>query len=502
MQIHELSRRRRADEGIMDIARGIGDAVGVTKGQAASAGILDKDAKLAAVRKNSDMKRVAAEFAAGWNKEAATLAKTAPAAGAAPLPVAEDTDAAPTSAEQDAADARVAASGASPEEVAKQRAAREQTIAARTSRTAPTVKTADPSVDPRLNPIANPRLNPTANPAINPTANPRLNPTANPAINPTANPAAATTTPTKPGAPPGFNAANVMKMPGMQPAGKKPAPATPTKPGTPPGFNAANVMKMPGMPGQPATPGAITPGATKPAPATTTPTKSGTPPGFNAANVMKMPGMPGQPTVPGAAKPAPATPAAAATPPAAPATAAPPKNTATAEYLKKFLAYVNQKTAIRDSTTYQMIGLNQILYQSGLRAELDKAKAEVLKAYEAGQDVTAAATDYILTAMAGAQLISSKNRAGVDQQLPDPVTAPDATTGGAPPGTTAAAPGAASGSLSKEDVQGLFKLNGVDSAMLTKLGTALQQASGTNTVNRTGNNTIDNMIRALGFKVK
>jgi hypothetical protein len=458
MQIHELSRRRRADEGIMDIARGIGDAVGVTKGQAASAGILDKDAKLAAVRKNSDMKRVAAEFAAGWNKEAATLAKTAPAAGAAPLPVAEDTDAAPTSAEQDAADARVAASGASPEEVAKQRAAREQTIAARTSRTAPTVKTADPSVDPRLNPIANPRLNPTANPAINPTANPRLNPTANPAINPTANPAAATTTPTKPGAPPGFNAANVMKMPGMQPAGKKPAPATPTKPGTPPGFNAANVMKMPGMPGQP--------------------------------------------TVPGAAKPAPATPAAAATPPAAPATAAPPKNTATAEYLKKFLAYVNQKTAIRDSTTYQMIGLNQILYQSGLRAELDKAKAEVLKAYEAGQDVTAAATDYILTAMAGAQLISSKNRAGVDQQLPDPVTAPDATTGGAPPGTTAAAPGAASGSLSKEDVQGLFKLNGVDSAMLTKLGTALQQASGTNTVNRTGNNTIDNMIRALGFKVK
>jgi hypothetical protein len=212
--------------------------------------------------------------------------------------------------------------------------------------------------------------------------------------------------------------------------------------------------------------------------------------------------MPGQPTVPGAAKPAPATPAAAATPPAAPATAAPPKNTATAEYLKKFLAYVNQKTAIRDSTTYQMIGLNQILYQSGLRAELDKAKAEVLKAYEAGQDVTAAATDYILTAMAGAQLISSKNRAGVDQQLPDPVTAPDATTGGAPPGTTAAAPGAASGSLSKEDVQGLFKLNGVDSAMLTKLGTALQQASGTNTVNRTGNNTIDNMIRALGFKVK
>ena len=99
--------------------------------------------------------------------------------------------------------------------------------------------------------------------------------------------------------------------------------------------------------------------------------------------------------------------------------------------------------------------------------------------------------------MAGAQLIMSKNKAGVDQQSPDTV-APAATTG-----ATAPTGQAATGSfLSKEDVQGLFNFNGVDNLVLTKLGTALQQASGTSTVNRTGNDTVDNMLRTLGFKVK
>jgi hypothetical protein len=508
MQIHELSRRRRTDEGVFDVVKGIGKAAGSALGaatgvtnpnaQAASAGILDPAKKLDAVRKNKDMQRVAAQLAAGWTAEATKLTK-APAAGAAPLPEAVGTynkktgaanldgktmtslsdlppaiqqqiqakqqaavpgsDATPTSAEQDAADARVAASGASPEEVAKQRAAREQTIAARTSRTAPTVKTADPSVDPRLNPTANPRLNPTANPAINPTANP--------AINPTANPAAATTTPTKPGAPPGFNAANVMKMPGMQPAGKKPAPAsaaTTPKPGAPPGFNAANVMKMPGMPGQPATPGSITPGAAG--------------------------GGAGQPD--------------AVTPPADPAEK---------EYWNKFLAYVNKKTAIRDASTYQMIGLDQIQKQSGYKNELEAAKAKILQAYKAGQDVTPAATEYILTAMAGAQLISSKNRAGVELEQPevdpnDPDAAAGATgdngaaAGGAAPGTApGTAPTAGGRILDTAGVQGLFKLNGVDPALLPKLGTELRRASGTNAVTTTGNGTVDNMLKALGFKV-
>lgn len=194
--------------------------------------------------------------------------------------------------------------------------------------------------------------------------------------------------------------------------------------------------------------------------------------------------------------------AAAAQPGATPQAAAPqgtaatpPGDPATAKYLKDFLAYANQKTAIRDPSTYQMIGLNQIIYQSGLKAELDKAKARVLAAYEAGQDVTAAAADYILTAMAGAQLIMSKNKAGVG---PTPAGDVAPAAGATPPAATPAP----TEFLSVADVQGLFKLNNIDSVALTKLGTELQRASGTNTVNRTGNGTVDNMLRTLGFKVK
>jgi hypothetical protein len=429
MQIHELSRRRRSDEGFMDIARGLGDAAGVTKGQAASAGILDKDAKLAAVRKNSDMKRVAAQLAAGWTAEAAKLAKAAPAAAAPPTR---------------------GGAGA---------------FADMANRVAP--------------------------------------------------PAA---TPPKPGTPPGFNAANVMKMPGMPGQPVTPGAITPpaTKPlpeavATPPRFNAANVMQMPGM--QPA--------GKKPAP--TTPPKPGAPPGFNAVNPFKMPGMPGQPPIPGAitpgaAKPGPAAPGAA-TPPAgagqpdapAPAPTPAPAPAASAEepYWIKFLEYVNKKTAIRDASTYQMIGLKQIQDQSGFKNELDAAKAKILQAYKAGQDVTPAATEYILIAMAGAQLISSKNRAGQELEQPevDPNN-PDAAAGatgadgaaadGAAPG---AAPVAGGKILDIAGVQAVFKDNGVDPALLPKLGTALQRASGTNAVTKTGNGTVDNMLRALGFKV-
>jgi hypothetical protein len=432
----------------MDIARGLGDATGVTKnwtGQAKSAGILDPAKKLAAVEKNSDMQRVAKQLAAGWTAEAAKLAKAAPAAATPP-----------------------ARGGAG-------------AFADMTNRLAP------PATKPLPEAVATP---------------------------------------------PRFNAANVMQMPGMQPAGKKPAPTTPT-PGTPPGFNAANVMKMPGMPGQPPIPGAITPGVAKLAPAT--PPKPGTPPGFNAVNPFKMPGMPGQPPIPGAitpgaAKPGPAAPGAA-TPPIrggagafddmtnrlakggagqpdaeTPPVETPPAGSAEDAYWKQFLAYVNKKTAIRDASTYQMIGLKQIQDQSGFKNELEAAKAKILQAYKDGQDVTPAATEYILTAMAGAQLISSKNRAGVELEQPevDPNN-PDAAAGadgaaadGAAPGT---APTAGGKILDTAGVQAVFKNNGVDPAVLYKLGKTLQQTSGTTAVNTTGNGTVDNMLKALGFKV-
>ena len=485
MQIHELSRRRRVDEGGWDIARGLGDAIGVTKGTAASAGILDKDAKLAAVRDNSDMQRVAKQLAAGWTAEAAKLAKAAPAAAAAP----------PTRG----------GAGA---------------FADMANRVAPPAATPPkPGTPPGFNAANVMKMPGMPGQPVTPGA---ITP---PATKPL--PEAVAT-------PPRFNAANVMQMPGMQPAGKKPAPTTPPKPGAPPGFNAVNPFKMPGMPGQPPIPGAITPGAAKSAPAPTTPTKPGTPPGFNAVNPFKMPGMPGQPPIPGAitpgaAKPGPAAPPAA-TPPIrggagafddmtnrlakggagqpdaeTPPAETPPAGSTEEPYWIKFLEYVNKKTAIRDASTYQMIGLKQIQDQSGYKNELAAAKAKILQAYKAGQDVTPAATEYILIAMAGAQLISSKNRAGQELEQPeaDPNN-PDAAagaTGADGAAADGAAPVAGGKILDIAGVQAVFKDYGVDPAMLSKLGTALQTASGTNAVTKTGNGTVDNMLRALGFKV-
>ena len=135
-------------------------------------------------------------------------APTAPAAASgASKPVAPSTTpklaAAPTIApdaeggknDQDKADARLAAAGMSPEQIAKERAKREARVAARSTQSATTPKpTSKPAIDPALNPIHNPALNPIHNPALNPTANPTLNPTANPRLNPIANPTTAATT--------------------------------------------------------------------------------------------------------------------------------------------------------------------------------------------------------------------------------------------------------------------------------------------------------------------
>ena len=473
MQIHELSRRRRADEGFMDIARGLGDAAGVTKGQAASAGILDPAKKLDAVRKNKDMQRVAAQLAAGWIAEAER----------------DHREQIATHREQQALRNKPAQAPAAatplPEAVGTYN---KKTGAANLDgKTMTSLSDLPPAIQQQIQAKQQATTTPAA----------------------TATTPAATipaTTPPKPGTPPGFNAANIMQMPGMQPAGKKPAPAptTPTKPSAPPGFNAANVMKMPGMPGQPVTPGAAKPPAATSAASATQP--------WTPANTNVKPGGSAEAQAFKAQQAAAATkPAATATPGAAapgdaggaPTIQQQAKANVEADYLKKFLAYVNKKTAIRDASTYQMIGLDQVQQQSGLGPQLEAAKAKILQAYEAGNtaEEQKAATEYILIAMAGAQLISSKNRAGQElpPMKPDPNN-PDAATGadGAAPGT---APTAGGKILDTTGVQAVFKDNGVDPAMLSKLGTALQRTSGTNAVTKTGNGTVDNMLRALGFKV-
>ena len=78
MQIHELNRPRRTNEGIMDVVRGVGGAAKTAlataagidpNAGAASAGILDPAQKLAAVMKNPDMVKLATQYADEWLKD-------------------------------------------------------------------------------------------------------------------------------------------------------------------------------------------------------------------------------------------------------------------------------------------------------------------------------------------------------------------------------------------------------------------------------------------------
>ena len=83
MQIHELNRPRRTDEGAWDVVKGVGKAAATGLGHSiaagagynlsknsatASAGILDPKQKLAAVMKEPAMVKLATDYADEWLK--------------------------------------------------------------------------------------------------------------------------------------------------------------------------------------------------------------------------------------------------------------------------------------------------------------------------------------------------------------------------------------------------------------------------------------------------
>ena len=97
MQIHELNRSRRTDEGFMDVIKGVGKAAATGLAQAvspgagttqdfraSSAGILDPKKKLAAVMKNSQMAGQAAKYADEWLTDKRSQVSAAPAPAPAP----------------------------------------------------------------------------------------------------------------------------------------------------------------------------------------------------------------------------------------------------------------------------------------------------------------------------------------------------------------------------------------------------------------------------------
>jgi len=255
-------------------------------------------------------------------------------------------------------------------------------------------------------------------------------------------------------------------------------PAAPAKPtGTP----------MPLKPYQ--VPGAGTnPNPTKPGqPATTTPA-----PATGTAMPLKPYQVPGAGT-----NPNPTTQPAGTTKQQIPA--ATPNN-----YMDDFEAWANQKTAMRDSTTYRTIGLADVKntpQKKNLKAELAAARQAVDTAKGNPTATKEAVKNYILTALAGAQLIASQNKVAAASTQPpaalqqSPKTAAAGTAAPAAGQTNAANPG------QPIDINALLKSAGLDPSALQKAATVMQQATRNNKLSATGDDAIDGMLSLMGYTV-
>jgi hypothetical protein len=377
MQIHELNRPRRTDEGFMDVVKGVGKAAATGLGQSiaagagydlsknsptASAGILDPKQKLAAVMKEPAMVKLATEYADEWLKKQAQ---------AVPEAVTEEvgTYNKKTGAAELGGKSMLAMKDLPPN-VQKQIQQQE-------------LQTGRP----------NPYMTPAANQPTPPVA--------------------------------------------QQPA-KSTGTAMPLKP-----------FQVPGV-------------GTNPTP---TPTTS-----------------------PNTTKPA----ATAVT------------NPAKAKYLKDFLEFANEKIAMRDPTTYKMIGLTSLYTADkkySLKQQLDAAKRQVINAQGNPADTKQAVTNYILTAMAAAQLMVSGNKvAAATPQAPAlgrQTPAPGKTGTGATTTPTASATGQLTGS----GAVALLDKATLTQPVLANAGQAIQAVTGNKQLSTTGDSVIDTMLEGMGYTV-
>jgi hypothetical protein len=195
------------------------------------------------------------------------------------------------------------------------------------------------------------------------------------------------------------------------------------------------------------------------------------------------------------ATPSPTTPATAATT---------VTNPAKAKYLKDFLEFANEKIAMRDPTTYKMIGLTSLYTADkkySLKTELDAAKQEVIKAQGNPADTKKAVTNYILTAMAAAQLMASGNKiAAATPQTPTlgRQTPAPGKAGAAAPTTS---PTSATGQITGSGAVALLNTAALTQPVLAKAGQAIQTVTGNKQLSTTGDSVIDTMLEGMGYTV-
>ena len=182
--------------------------------------------------------------------------------------------------------------------------------------------------------------------------------------------------------------------------------------------------------------------------------------------------------------------------PAQPAAPAAPAITPSAQYLKDFLAFANEKIAMRDSTTYRMIGLTDV-ENSKLNPQLDAAKQAVVAAQGNPIATETAVKNYILTAMAGAQLVASKNK--VDNASPKAPAYGQQSSSTPNVASSASAP--APGQVTGNNAVALLNDVGLTAPVLSKAGSAIHSVTGNKQLSKTGDSVIDTMLEGMGYTV-
>ena len=462
MQIHELNRPRRTNEGAgwdaikTSVSNAVADATGQDRqSSAASAGILDPKQKLAAVMKEPQMVKLATQYADEWLKDPRSKAQ----AQAVPETVA--TRPAPAATKPTIADAP----GFNYNNIMKMPG-----MAKNTQPAAPAVQTAPAQPTTTTN-TAGSRIN-RANPD-NPNIkdqNKYVQGRAGSGVGGAATKFAKYDPATSAVANAGQGINNMVR--GGVAAQQPTAPAKAT--------GTAMPLKPYQVPGAGTNPNPTKPGQT------TTPAK---------ATGTAMPTTPYQ--VPGAGtNPNPTTQPANSTKPQIPASVP-------ASYMDDFLNWATQKTAMRDSTTYRTISLADVKntpQKENLKAELAAAEKEVKDSAGNPARTKTAVTNYILTALAGAQLIASQNKvASASAYVATPQTGSAPATAGTAPAT--AGQSSTANSAQPIDINALVKGSGLDPSVFPQFGQAIQKVTRNNKLSTTGDDAIDGMLSLMGYKV-
>jgi hypothetical protein len=181
-------------------------------------------------------------------------------------------------------------------------------------------------------------------------------------------------------------------------------------------------------------------------------------------------------------------------------------NPAKAKYLKDFLKFANEKIAMRDPTTYKMIGLTSLYTADkkySLKQQLDAAKQQVINAQGDPAATKEAVKNYILTALAAAQLMASGNKvAAATPQAPAlgrQTPAPGKTGTGAT--TTPTTTTSATGQITGSNAVALITQAGLPAATLAKAGQFIQTKTGNKQLSTTGDSVIDTMLEGMGYTV-